>query len=144
MNQFKEPRFRAQRPQTFDNAEAETTTAMYRQYRKVYSAPGWSSSYKMTSASAATFCRWRNRLFFPFSNANRWDTHLITRFEFIFRLNMFCSPALRLYAKYGKSYFGTPFNWVRKSYRYVASASSAVIATTFYGWSPVFMVGDSN
>ncbi|CSG32598.1 Uncharacterised protein [Shigella sonnei] len=73
---------------------------------------------------------WRNRLFFPLSNANRWDTHLITRFEFIFRLNTF----------FVHPHFAFTQNTVNHTFWYAFQLGTQKVIDTL----PRFVSGDSN
>ncbi len=87
---------------------------------------------------------WRNRLFFPLSNANRWNTTSSPASSLYSGLIRFLFTRIRLYAKYGKSYF-----LVRLSIEYqkVIDTLPRFVSgdsNNFYGGVSVFMVGDSN
>lgn len=91
----------------------------------------------MTSASARTFADVAKP---PLPAQQREPVEYAPHhpLQFIFRLNTFFVHPLRLYAKYGKMYFGTPFNWVRKKLSIRCPASSAVITAIFTDVNTLF------
>ncbi len=87
---------------------------------------------------------WRNRLFFPLSNRTggiRTSSPASSLYSGLIR---FCSPALRLYAKYGKSYFLVPFQLGTQKVIDTLPRFVSGDATIFTDGVSVFMVGDSN
>lgn len=111
----------------------------------LFSTGIWSSSYKMTSASAATFCRCGETASSSRSATRTGGIRTSSPASSLYSgLIRFCSPALRLYAKYGKSYFWYTFQLGTQKLSILLPRFVSGDSNNFTDGVSVFMVGDSN
>ncbi len=144
MNQFKEP-------PSGRNARKPSITPKLKPlppvppYRKVYSAPGYDHLHiRCVRQRRHLLQMWRNRLFFPLTTRTGGIRTSSPASSLYSGLYVFCSPALHLYAKYGKSYFLYAFQLGTQKVIDTLPRFVSVIATIFTDGVSVFMVGDSN
>lgn len=110
----------------------------------LFSTRIWSSSYKMTSANAATFCKCGDTASSSRSATRTGGMRTSSPASSLYSgLMRFCSPAPRLYARCDKSYFLVPLSVgcakvINALPRFVSGDSN-----NFYGWRFCFHGGDS-